>query len=70
MRDDATRTEIGSLLPLVAGDLIHVTDPGCAETYEGVIEVTAPHLNVLWIRTSAGERKLVDADRCLMQRVD
>jgi hypothetical protein len=69
LRFVAEQDKIGSPLPLEAGDLIHVIDSYNSDTYEGVIEVTAPHLNVIWVRTTGGDRKLVDANECTIQRV-
>lgn len=59
---------IGAMLPLNAGDLVYVCDPS-GETFNGVVEITAPHLKVLWVRTSVGDRKLVDVSQCTIQRM-
>lgn len=66
---DAKPAQVGSLLAIEAGDLICVTDFGGTYSYEGTVEVTAPHLNVLWIRTKGGHRKLIDAKDCTIQLV-
>ena len=69
MRIDAKQAQIGSLLAIEAGDLICVSDFGGADCYEGIVEVTASHLHVLWIRTRGGHRKLIDANDCAIQLV-
>jgi len=56
-------------LAIEAGDLICVSDFGDADSYEGIVEVTAPHLNVLWIHTRGGHRKLIDAKDCTIRLV-
>jgi hypothetical protein len=70
MPNSAAPAETGPLLPLLPGDLIHVYDFDVTDSYEGVVDVTAPHLDVLWIRTNAGDRKLIDASQCKIQRID
>lgn len=66
---DTQPARIGTLLSLTAGDLVYVSEPGGATTYEGVVEIIAPHLNVLWVQTTSGDRRLVVANECTIQRV-
>ena len=69
VQNNATHAKIGTLLPFLGGDLIHLSDMG-TDIYEGVVEVTTPYFNILWICTPAGDRKLVDANQGKMQRIE
>jgi hypothetical protein len=68
--NDATQGKVIPLLQCLPGDLVHVSGLGGSHACEGVVDVTAPHLNILWIHTSNGDRKLVDASQCKIQRID
>jgi hypothetical protein len=59
MEDEIARTESGILMSLGAGDLVVAHDERGFES-QGSVELTAPEIGVLWIRTNSGERKLLD----------
>jgi hypothetical protein len=63
-------TDSSTLLDLRPDDQVHVSGLDDVGTIEGVVDVTAPHLDALWIRTSTGDRKLIDASQHKVQRID
>lgn len=64
---DATDAEIEFLYSLSPGDPVEVYDEQDVIQMRGEIEITAPHLGIIWIRTDVGERRFFDIQEYLIR---
>jgi hypothetical protein len=62
-----SRAEKDFLSSLLAGEQVEAFDEE-GRHLSGTVETTAPDLGIVWIRTHAGERKLLDVQECSVRR--
>ena len=66
---ELSESEMAFMLSLVVGDRVEVFDDRSVVEWGGTLEEIAPEIGVAWVRTIAGERKLLDIQEHSIRRL-
>jgi hypothetical protein len=66
---ELAESEIAFMLSLAVGDPVEVFDDRSVVEWGGTLEEIAPELGVAWVRTDAGERRLLDVQEHSIRRL-
>lgn len=66
---ELSESEIAFMLSLAVGDFVEIFDDRNVVEWGGTLEEIAPEIGVAWVRTTAGERKLLDIQEHSIRRL-
>jgi hypothetical protein len=66
---ELSESEIAFMLSLAVGEPVEIFDDRNVVEWGGTLEEIAPEIGVAWVRTDAGERKLLDIQEHSIRRL-